>query len=57
MAVKDKNRVYLDHAVWRLKPGLKELSKKDIAYYKRKHNAARVIIINERGEVVYYDPT
>lgn len=57
MAVKDKNSVYLDHAVWRLKPGLKELSKKDIAYYKRKHNAARVIIINERGEVVYYDPT
>ena len=35
MAVKDKNSVYLDHAIWRLKPGLKELSKKDIAYYKK----------------------
>lgn len=55
MASQDKDSVYLDHVVWRLKPGLKSLSKKDIAYYKKKHNASRVLIINERGELVYYD--
>ena len=55
MAPKDKDTVYLDHVVWRLKPGLKSLSKKDITYYKKKHNASKVLIINERGELVYYE--
>jgi hypothetical protein len=55
VAPKDNDTVYLDHVVWRLKPGLKSLSKKDISYYKKKHNASKVLIINERGELVYYD--
>jgi hypothetical protein len=55
VAPKDKDTVHLDHVVWRLKPGLKSLSKKDITYYKKKHNASKVLIINERGELVYYE--
>ena len=55
MAVKDKNSVYLDHARGD-KASSKSSVRKTLFSY-REHNAARVIIINERGEVVYYDPT
>ena len=55
MPKKDSDTTELDHVVWRLKPGRHDLTRKDIAYYKRKHGARKVLIINDRGELVYYD--